>query len=183
MSISKQVTPSGSPGGAESDAEVIQVIGRQLRQYRSINGVLAKRLLVLLQPETTKPSRDVHARLHDAVTAARGYRTPNYRCARMLNAACRTPRSRGAACRDRQGDRPLLCASATPSRDTVQAILGQNVMAGDFDALEDALESNTAYANIHTIPMPGATPPITAYPGGEIRGQVHSADHDHDHSH
>ena len=73
--------------------------------------------------------------------------------------------------------------SGTWTQADVQAILGQNVMAGDFDALEDALESNTAYANIHTIPMPGATPPITAYPGGEIRGQVHSADHDHDHGH
>ena len=50
-------------------------------------------------------------------------------------------------------------------------ITGQNVVAGDFDALEDALESNTAYANVHTIPLPGAA--NTAYPGGEIRGQVH----------
>jgi CHRD domain len=46
----------------------------------------------------------------------------------------------------------------------VQAIGGQNVAAGDFDALVDALESNTAYANIHT----------TALGGGEIRGQVRS---------
>src|SRR5271166_6512030 len=52
----------------------------------------------------------------------------------------------------------------------VQAIPGQNVQAGAgvsgigpaaFDALVDALESNTAYANIHT----------TALKGGEIRGQ------------
>jgi hypothetical protein len=46
----------------------------------------------------------------------------------------------------------------------VQAIAGQNVNAMDFDALVDALISNTAYANIHT----------TALGGGEIRGQVHA---------
>jgi CHRD domain len=45
---------------------------------------------------------------------------------------------------------------------SVVAIVKQNVVAGDFDALEDALTSNTAYANIHT----------TALPAGEIRGQV-----------
>ncbi len=45
---------------------------------------------------------------------------------------------------------------------TVVAIAGQNVNAGDFDALVDALNSNTAYANIHT----------TAFPAGEIRGQI-----------
>jgi len=56
----------------------------------------------------------------------------------------------------------------------VQAIQGQNVMAGDFAALVEALESNTAYANIHTIPVQGAPSTVTAYPGGEIRGQVRS---------
>jgi hypothetical protein len=65
------------------------------------------------------------------------------------------------------------------TKDDVQAILGQNVQAGDFDALVDALESNTAYANVHTIPLPGAT--NTAYPGGEIRGQVHTTEKEHDH--
>jgi hypothetical protein len=51
----------------------------------------------------------------------------------------------------------------------VQAVLGQNVQAGDFNALVDALESNTAYANIHT----------TALKGGEIRGQCRSEDREH----
>jgi len=46
---------------------------------------------------------------------------------------------------------------------SVQAIPTENVNAGDFDALTDALTSNTAYANIHT----------TAFAAGEIRGQVH----------
>src|SRR5215831_11978312 len=33
---------------------------------------------------------------------------------------------------------------------SVQPISGQNVTAGDFDALQDALDSDTAYGNIHT---------------------------------
>jgi hypothetical protein len=44
----------------------------------------------------------------------------------------------------------------------VQAITGQNVPAGDFTAVADALLSDTAYANVHT----------TNFPAGEIRGQV-----------
>jgi hypothetical protein len=45
---------------------------------------------------------------------------------------------------------------------SVQAIAGQNVKAGDFDAIADALLTETAYANVHT----------TNFPAGEIRGQV-----------
>jgi hypothetical protein len=45
---------------------------------------------------------------------------------------------------------------------SIGAIPGQNVSAGDFDTLANALLSNTAYANIHT----------TALPTGELRGQV-----------
>ena len=52
----------------------------------------------------------------------------------------------------------------------VRAIGGQNVTAGDFDALEDALDSDTAYGNIHT----------TNFPAGEIRGQIRRND-DKDH--
>jgi CHRD domain len=64
--------------------------------------------------------------------------------------------------------------SGTLTDASVVAIAGQNVKAGDFDALVDALESNTAYANIHT----------TVLGAGEIRGQIHrdrrARDHDHD---
>ena len=48
----------------------------------------------------------------------------------------------------------------------VLAIPGQNVTAGDFDALTDALTSNTAYGNIHT----------TKFPAGEIRGEIRRGD-------
>jgi hypothetical protein len=48
----------------------------------------------------------------------------------------------------------------------VLAIAGQNITAGDFDALADVLTSDSAYGNIHT----------TKFPAGEIRGQIHSRD-------
>jgi hypothetical protein len=60
--------------------------------------------------------------------------------------------------------------TGTISAANVLAIAGQNVPAGNFDALVDALESNTAYANIHT----------TAFPAGEIRGEVRRGFGDHD---
>jgi CHRD domain len=44
----------------------------------------------------------------------------------------------------------------------------QGVTAGNFDAVVQALDSDTAYANIHT----------TAFPAGEIRGQVRRHHHD-----
>jgi hypothetical protein len=44
------------------------------------------------------------------------------------------------------------------------------VAVGDFDAVIDALNSNTAYANIHT----------TKFPAGEIRGQVRRGERDDD---
>ncbi len=69
--------------------------------------------------------------------------------------------------------------SGTWTTADVQAIPGQNVVHGDFNALVDALESDTAYANVHTMPLPGGT--NTAYPGGEIRGQVHLAKEEKEH--
>jgi hypothetical protein len=48
----------------------------------------------------------------------------------------------------------------------------QNINAGDFDALVAALDSNTAYGNIHTA----------KFPAGEIRGQIVKGDeHEHEH--
>jgi hypothetical protein len=60
--------------------------------------------------------------------------------------------------------------TGTITASNVIAVPSQNVSAGDFDAIEDALESNTAYANIHT----------TSFPAGEVRGQVRRRDRDDD---
>jgi len=67
-----------------------------------------------------------------------------------------------------------VTGSFTPA--SVVAIGGQNVKAGDFNALVEALTSDTAYANIHTVPLQGAT--NTAFPAGEIRGQIHRGELD-----
>ncbi len=48
----------------------------------------------------------------------------------------------------------------------------QGITAGVFDVLTEALDSNTAYVNVHT----------TNFPAGEIRGQIHSDDHQKDHN-
>ncbi|HYU14291.1 MAG TPA: CHRD domain-containing protein [Stellaceae bacterium] len=56
---------------------------------------------------------------------------------------------------------------------TAASVVGpasQNVPPGSFDAVVSALNSNTAYANIHT----------TKFPAGEIRGQVRRGDRDDD---
>src|SRR5712671_4272906 len=77
------------------------------------------------------------------------------------------------------GPKPPACpknsgtVSGTWSKADVQAVAGQNVAAGDFDALVDALASNTAYANVHTT---SGTTPDTAFPAGEIRGPCRSED-------
>jgi CHRD domain len=47
----------------------------------------------------------------------------------------------------------------------------QNINPGDFDALVAALESNTAYGNIHTM----------NFPSGEIRAQIRERDRDDKH--
>jgi CHRD domain len=44
----------------------------------------------------------------------------------------------------------------------IVSIPGENVRAGDFHALQAALDTNTAYANVHSIKIPT----------GEIRGQI-----------
>src|SRR5437660_11402487 len=44
----------------EGHAEVLQVVGGQLRQYRGIDRIVAKRSFVLLHTEAVEPGRNVH---------------------------------------------------------------------------------------------------------------------------
>jgi CHRD domain len=70
--------------------------------------------------------------------------------------------------------KPQLCpltsgtVSGTLTPSDVVGPTGQAVKAGDFSALLAALQSNTAYGNIHT----------TAFPSGEIRGQIRPSEND-----
>jgi hypothetical protein len=77
-------------------------------------------------------------------------------CTNMGNGPAGTP-----ACPQNGGT-----VSGTITAGDVLGIAKQNVSAGDFSALERALTSRTAYANVHT----------TAYPAGEIRGQILALD-------
>src|SRR5271166_3128900 len=43
------------------DADILQIIGRQPRQHRFVDRVVAKGWRVLLQPKVTQPGRDIHA--------------------------------------------------------------------------------------------------------------------------
>jgi hypothetical protein len=64
---------------------------------------------------------------------------------------------------------PSGTVTGTITAASVVADTGQNVNAGDFSAVLGALESNTAYVNVHTV----------NFPGGEIRGQIRKVDKDH----
>jgi hypothetical protein len=66
---------------------------------------------------------------------------------------------------------PTATVTGTIRAANVLALAGQNVPAGVFDAIADAINSNTAYVNIHTL----------NFPGGEIRGQIHSEEEDQHH--
>jgi hypothetical protein len=78
-------------------------------------------------------------------------------CSNLANGPAGTP-----LCPDGSGTSPVE-VTGTITASSVVGPTSQNVTAGDFDAVVAALESNTAYANIHT----------KAFPAGEIRGQVH----------
>jgi CHRD domain len=56
-----------------------------------------------------------------------------------------------------------VTGTITPA--SVRAIPGQNVSAGDFDAVTDALFADAAYGNIHTV----------NFPAGEIRAEIRKA--------
>src|SRR5215472_14159371 len=67
----------------EGYAKFPEIVGSQLRQYRGIDGVVAKRLIILLHPEAVEPGCDVHARLPVASLAASDHLTEEYGvCAR-----------------------------------------------------------------------------------------------------
>ena len=50
----------------EVHADVLEILSRQLRQYRRVDRIVAECSLILLQPETVEPGRDIQARLLDA---------------------------------------------------------------------------------------------------------------------
>ena len=53
-----------------------------------------------------------------------------------------------------------VTGTLTPA--SVVAIAGQNITAGDFSIVPAALQSDTAYVNVHTV----------KFGAGEIRGQI-----------
>jgi CHRD domain-containing protein len=74
-------------------------------------------------------------------------------CTNLGNGPSGTP-----ACQNNPGG--TVSGTITPAK--VSALPTQNISAGDFDAVEDALTTNTAYVNVHT----------TKFPAGEIRGEI-----------
>jgi len=86
-------------------------------------------------------------------------------CTNLGNGPAGTP-----ACPNPGG---TVSGTITPA--SVIAVPGQNVTAGDFDAVTDALAANAAYGNIHT----------NNFKAGEIRAQIHKQhdddDEDNDH--
>src|SRR6516165_10654402 len=51
-------------------ADLPEILGREAGQHAFVDLVCAERRLVLLEPETAEPCRNVHARLPEAVNAA-----------------------------------------------------------------------------------------------------------------
>ena len=73
-------------------------------------------------------------------------------CTNLGNGPAGTP-----ACPSAAG---TVTGTMTPA--SIIAVAGQNISAGDFNVLVEALGSDTAYANVHT----------NNFKAGEIRGQV-----------
>ncbi len=68
------------------------------------------------------------------------------------------------ACPNPGGTGGTVTGTITPA--SVIGPTGQGIPVGNFDGLADALTSNTAYGNIHTV----------NHPAGEIRGEIRPAD-------
>src|SRR5262249_35383094 len=67
---------------------------------------------------------------------------------------------------------PTATVTGTITMNNALAVPTQNILtAKDFNAITDAITSNTAYVNIHTA----------NFPGNEIRGQIHSEEEDQNH--
>jgi hypothetical protein len=56
----------------------------------------------------------------------------------------------------------LNAVTGTLTQASVLAVAGQNIVAGDFSIVPASLQSDTAYANVHT----------QNFPAGEIRGEI-----------
>ncbi len=85
-------------------------------------------------------------------------------CTNLGNGPAGTP-----ACPDDSAGEVTVTGTVTAGG--VVGPTAQNIAAGDFAGVVAALESDTVYANIHTV----------QFPAGEIRGQVHPAHPGHDH--
>ena len=84
-------------------------------------------------------------------------------CSNLGNGPVGTP-----ACPDDPAGEVTVTGTIRPAG--VVGLAAQNITAGDFAAVVAALESDTAYGNIHT----------KQFPAGEIRGQVHAERRDND---
>jgi hypothetical protein len=65
----------------QGDTKILEILGRQARQYRCVDLVVAERLFVPLQPETVEPCRYVHALLLPSGYAPLVYHIPDCLCA------------------------------------------------------------------------------------------------------